>query len=218
MDIVLSQFVSPEYGIQFPVKMIEEWSTDVVTKGNGLKEQRNEEWPQPKRHWHIDWPALSAASRARLIEVFNRGRGRGNTFLWMDTDDLSCSGQSITTDGSAATYQLIKTYYTGEAEEWTENKKDIVPGGTFAPVVTHSVDGAQTEVAAAPGADEYTLDDATGIMTWSGGNEPSGGTLTVAFHFYFRVRWTFDNYMDEQFVPDWYRMGNSGPHIVEVVA
>ncbi len=79
--------------------------------------------------------------------------------------------------------------------------------------MTHSVDGAQTEVAAGPGANEFTLDDTTGIMTWSGGNEPSAGTLTVTFQFYFRVRFDFDVHRDIQNLPDYWQA--RGIHLVE---
>lgn len=213
--LVLSDFVNPDYGLSYPVQMIFEWSTDVVPLG--LKEQRNEIWPQPKRHWFINWEVLSPSERLKLQEIFNRARGKANTFLWKDRDDYLCEAEQITTDGTTATYQLCKTYYPGETEEWFEDKTAIVPGGISQPIVTHSVDGAQTEVESGPGADEFTLDDTTGIMTWSGGNEPSAGILTVTFQFYFRVRWTFDKFTDSQFIPDWWRMTESGPHIVEVI-
>jgi uncharacterized protein (TIGR02217 family) len=192
-----------------------QWATEVASYG--LKEQRNELWSQPKRWWFIDYGALTEPARNRLNELFNRARGRAETFLLFDRDDFLCDSEEITTDGSAATYQLCKTYYSGETEKWTEDKKDIMPGGIYAPVVTHDVDGAQTEVAAGPGANEFTLDDTTGIMTWSGGNEPSAGTLTVTFQFYFRVRWTFDKITDSQFAPGYWRPANRGPHLVEVV-
>lgn len=214
-SLVLSDFVNPEYGRSYPVEMRKQWSTDVVPLG--LREQRNEIWPQPKRHWFVNWPALSEQTNDKLTEMFDRGRGRANPFLWRDHKDYLCAAEAIATDGSAATYQLAKTYYSGETESWTEDKTAIMPGGIYQPVVTHDVDGVQTEVAAGPGADEFTLNDDTGIMTWSGGNEPSAGVLTVTFQFYFRVRWTFDEHIDSQFAPDWWRMADRGPHLIEVV-
>jgi len=216
MNLVLSDFVNPDYGQKYPVEMVFEWCTDIVPLG--LKEQANEVWPQPKRHWFVDWAAIKTGPRAKLNEIFNRARGRANTFLWKDTDDYLCTAEQIATDGTAAAYQLCKTYHTGETEKWTEDKKDIVPGGVFAPIVTHSIDGAQTEVAANPGADQFTLDDTTGIMTWATGNKPSAGVLTVTFQFYFRVRWTFDKFTDSQFAPGLWRMKEQGPHIVEVIS
>ena len=213
--IVLSDFVNPDFGQSFPVEMEIEWRTDVVTLG--IREQVNECWDRPKRYWFINWPALSAPARLKLLEAFNRGRGRANTFLWRDYDDNKCEVEAITTNGTAATYQLCKTYYPGETEQWTEDKTAIMPFGVYAPVVTHDIDGAQAEVPAAPGANQYTLDDATGIMTWSGGNEPSAGVLTVTFGFYYRVRWTDDKLRDSQFAPGWWHK-RTGPHLIEVVS
>ena len=214
--IVLSDFVNPDFGLAYPVEMKKQWSTDIVPLG--LKEQVNEIWPQPKRHWFIDWRALSEASNDKLTEMHDRARGKANTFLWRDKKDFLCSGETIATDGTSAMYQLCRTYYPGETESWTEDKTAIMPGGVYPPVVTHNIDGAQTEVEAGPGADEFTLDDATGIMTWSGGNEPSAGVLTVTFQYYFRVRWTSDEHIDSQFAPGWWRMTGGGPHIVEVIS
>ena len=216
MNIVLSDFVDPDYGRKYPVEMIFEWSTDVVSKG--LKEQRNEQWPQPKRHWHINWAALKSASRDKLLEIFNRARGRAKTYLWLDGDDSLCelTECSITAASGETTTQLIKTYYPGENEEWSENKIKIVPGGIYPPVV--KIDAVtKTEGV------HFTLDDTTGIIDWTAGSSPNGAlgageVVTANYRFYFEVRWTFDKLIDSQFAPGFWRMGNRGPHIVEVVA
>jgi uncharacterized protein (TIGR02217 family) len=211
MEIELKDFINPQYGEQYPVRVDYQWATDVVSKGR--TSQRNQIWSQPRRHWFINYEALTKTGRDKFLEMFHRAAGRYRTFLLRDVDDFLCSGEAITTDGTTATYQLCKTYYPGESESWTENKKNIMPSGIFAPVVTHSVDGAQTEVAAAPGANEFTLSDTTGIMTWSGGNEPSVGTLTVTFQFYFRVRFDFDRHSDIKYLPDYWRA--EGIHLIE---
>ena len=211
MDIEIRDFINANHGEQYPVRMDPQWATDVVSTGR--KSQRNQLWSQPLRHWYINWDALTKTGRDKFLEIFNRAHGRHNTFLLRDRDDFLCPAEVIATDGTTATYQLCKTYYPGEAEEWTENKKDIMPGGIYPPVVTHDVDGAQAEVAAGPGADEFTLDDTTGIMTWSGGNEPSAGNLTVTFQFYFRVRFDFDRHADIQNIPDHWQA--RGIHLVE---
>ncbi len=211
MEIEIKDFVNPNYGEQYPARMEFEWATDVVSTGR--KSQRNQLWSQPRRHWYINWDALTVTGRDKFLEIFNRAHGKYDTYLLRDRDDFLCSAEVIATDGAAAAYQLCKTYYPGESEEWAEDKKDIMPGGIYAPVVTHDIDGAQTEVAAAPGANEYTLDDTTGIMTWSGGNEPSAGNLTVTFQFYFRVRFDFDKHADIRFAPDYWRA--NGIHLIE---
>lgn len=204
MNLVINDFVGDAAFTGFdealPLKKSFEWKTDRVSYDSGL-EQRNQIFERPIRHWSLNWEILDQGARDKLIELFQRAKGSFDTFLYTDREDFLASAVSIATDGVAATYQLVQEYYSGETEAWDENKKDIVPGGTFAPVIAHSIDGAQTEVAAAPGANEFTLDDATGIMTWSGGNEPSAGVLTCTFQFYFRVRFAEDIYTDIQVGP-----------------
>lgn len=211
MEIEIKNFINPQYSDMYPLRVRYQWSTDVVPTGR--TSQRNQLWSQPVRHWYINWDALKSAGRDKFLEIFSRAHGRFRTFNLLDRDDFLCSAEQIATDGTTATYQLCKTYYSGESEEWTENKKKIVPGATYAPVVTHSVDGAQTEVAAGPGANEYTLDDTTGIMTWSGGNEPSAGVLSCTYQFYFQVRFDFDGHDDIKFAPEFWRA--RGIHLVE---
>ncbi len=220
MNLVINDFIGDAAFTGFdetePMRKTFEWVTDKVSF-DSRKEQRNQIISRPIRHWFPNWEILDSAARLKAIELFQRAKGKYDTFLYTDRDDFLADEITIATDGVEATYQLIQEYYDGETESWDENKKDIVPGGTYAPVVTHNVDGAQSEVAAAPGANEYTLSDTTGIMTWSGGNEPSAGVLTCTFQFYFRVRFDSDQYIDLQFTPTpLWRLNNL--HLVEVLS
>jgi len=178
-----------------PVKKVRHWRTDIAAFDSGI-EQRQQILDQPIREWFINWSLLDAAGRNQVKEVFDAARGASDTFQWLDDDEYLCSAEQIATDGVDTAYQLVCTYYSGESYEWTETKKDIVPGSIYAPVVTHSVDGAQTEVESSPGANEFTLDDTTGIMTF--GVAPSSGVLTCTYEYYFRVRFTEDTYDDVQ--------------------
>ncbi len=198
-----------------PMRKTYEWVTDKVSF-DSRKEQRNQILSQPVRHWFPNWDVIDSATREKAIELYQRAKGRFDTFLYKDRRDFLADEITIATDGTTLTYQLIQEYYDGETEGWDEIKKDIVPGGTFAPVVTHNIDGAQTEDPA-PGANEYSLDDQTGIMTWSGGNEPSAGVLTCTFQFYFRVRFDSDQYIDLQTTPTpLWKLSNL--HLVEVLS
>jgi uncharacterized protein (TIGR02217 family) len=178
-----------------PVRRIYNWRTEEVRYDTGIR-QANQIMTRPIREWFVNWSLLDEDARDKLVEIFHAARGAYDSFLWLDDKEYLASSVSITTDGSDTTYQLKEVYYAGESYEWEENKHDIVPGDIYAPVVTHSVDGAQTEVAAAPGANEYTLDDTTGIMTF--GVAPSAGTLTCTFQYYFRVQFADDSYEDIQ--------------------
>lgn len=191
-----------------PVRKARNWRTDVVSYDSGIR-QTQQILDQPIREWFINWALLDQAGRNKVKEVFDAARGKFDTFLWLDDDEFLCSSEQIATDGSETSYQLVCTYYSGESYAWTETKKDIVPGSIYAPVVTHSVDGAQTEGV------EYTLDDTTGILVFAA--PPSAGILTCTFEYYFRVAFAEDAYTDT--------LVHAGPlysepdlHIVEVLS
>jgi uncharacterized protein (TIGR02217 family) len=175
------------------------WATDVVSYG--LPEQRNHLCSRSKRRWFINWAGLKATARANLTEFFGRAAGRFRTFYWLDPDDKSCglTDWSYTAAGGETTVQLQKDYYNGEAEEWSEDKKAIVPGATYAPTV--KVDAATL----AEGVD-FTLDDSTGVIDFSGGSAPYGAlsaaeVVTADYQFYFTVRFNRDVFRDSLITP-----------------
>lgn len=197
MDLIINDFVGDEceFGEQWPLKKQLNWLTDVVGYDTG-SEQRNQILEQPRREWPINWQWLETPARDKLLELFNRAKGRYNSYLYRDREDFECSLVEciITAAGGETTTQLIKTYFPGEAETWSEDKKDIVPGTSFAPVV--KIDGvAKTE------GTHFTLDDTTGIIDWTGGGAPNGAlgageVVTANYRFFFRVRFDDDSHMD----------------------
>jgi uncharacterized protein (TIGR02217 family) len=202
------------FGQQFPVEKSYEWRTDLVKYDSG-REQRNLIYSQPIRRWKINWQVMDEAARNRLIEVFHRSRGMFRTFQWKDWDDYKATNAEIATDGVTTEYQLVKTYFFGEGEYWSEEKHDIAPTSVFAPIVWHSVDGLQTRTTSNPpaGANQYYLDDRDGTLIWS--TAPSVGTLTCTFEFYYRVRFDFDEYVDLMFTADYWRA--EGVNLIEVL-
>ena len=199
MNIVLSDYVDPDYGLRNPVEMEFIWATDIVSYG--LKRQTNQLWPQPKRRWIVNWAGLKSGARSRLNELFNRAAGRYRTFYWKDRDDYACglADWSYTASAGDTTTQLQKQYHLGETESWTEDKKAIVPGSTYAPTV--KLDGvAKTE------GTHFTLDDDTGLIDWTGGSSPvgalSGGeVITADYQFYFIVAFESDAFRDKLLIP-----------------
>ena len=177
------------FGQTNPVRRLYNWRTDQVQYDTGLR-QANQILTRPIREWFVNWSLLDEAARDKLVELFNAARGAYDTFLWLDDKEYLASAVSLATDGIDTTYQLKATYYSGESYSWDEDKKDIVDGAIYAPVITHSVDGAQTE-----GVD-FTLDDTTGILTF--GAAPSAGALTCTFQYYFRVQFAEDVFEDVQ--------------------
>ena len=195
MTLVLNDFVGDAAFTGFdqanPVIVNYQWRTDVVQFDNA-KEQRNQILVQPIRRWRVNWPFLDLAARNKLIEIFQRAKGKFDTFYWADETDFECALADWTHNLSTgdATTQLGKTYYIGETEAWTEDKKNIQPSAKFTPVI--KVNG----VAKTEGVD-FTLDDTTGIITWTGFSPSDGEVLTANYYFYYRVRFDFDIHEDK---------------------
>lgn len=201
MNLVINDFVGDAAFTGFdealPLRKGFQWKTDRVAFDSGI-EQRNQILEQPIRHWSVNWELLDQAARDKVIELFQRARGRFETFLYTDSDDfqVELTESIVTAAGGETTTQLIKNYYVGETETWVENKKDIVPSGTFPPVI--KIDAAvKTE------GTHFTLSDMTGIIDWTGGSAPNGAlgageVVTAQYRFYFRVRFDFDLHIDEQ--------------------
>jgi uncharacterized protein (TIGR02217 family) len=207
MNIIINDFVGDAaftgFGEAAPVQKDFNWSTDLVSFDSGL-EQRNQIFQQPLREWPINWPWLDLAARNKLIELFQRAKGLYDTFLFRDSDDYECalSECNITAVAAQVLFQLKKSYYVGESETWDEDKKDIVPGGTFQPII--KVDAVtKTEDT------DYTLDDTTGIVDFTLMGAPGAGAVVTAnYQFYFRVRFELDTYTDVLHTPDYYRAKN----------
>ena len=197
--LVINDFVGDAaftgFNEQEPLNKDFEYVTDVVGYDSG-KEQRNQIMEQPKRHWLINWPLMDLAARDKLIELYQRARGRYDDFLFADRWDFECglADWSETALGGETTTQLGKTYYIGETEEWTEDKTKIQPSAKFPPVV--KIDA----VTVVEGVD-FTLDDATGIIDWTAGGAPhgalgAGDVVTANYYFYFKVRFANDIHTD----------------------
>lgn len=201
MDVVINDFVGDaaygHFGEQAPLRKSFNWLTDLVSFDSG-KEQRNQILEQPIREWPVNWQWMDVAARNKLIELFQRAKGRHTTFLYSDEDDYECelTECSILAIADQTNFQLIKTYYVGETETWDEEKKDIVPGATFPPVVKVGVD-IKTE-----GVD-YTLDDTTGIVIF-GAAPRVDKVITANYQFYFRVRFADDIHTDVEHQKDFY--------------
>lgn len=208
MDIVIPDFVGAEYGQQYPVKMEFRWMTDVAAFDAPGKEQRNQIYEQPIRQWFLNYQALTRADRDKFNELFNRAKGQYDTFLLRERDDFLCtlSDWEYAAVAAETSTQLQKTYYKGETEAWTEDKKDIMPGGIYAPTVTLD-NVTKTEDT------HFTLDDSTGLIDWTSGSAPNGAMtggeiIRADYQFYFRVRFTTDSHIDLQAIPGYWRVGD----------
>ncbi len=208
MNILINTFINGKL-YNYPLGRTFEWRTDIVSKESGT-EVANQILEQPIRHWALPYNNLTGDEIDKLVELFNRAKGRYLTFLFEDPKDLECNLTecSITAIAAQTNFQLIKSYYVGEAETWDENKADIIPGTICQPTV--KVDGALK----VEGTD-YTLDDTTGVVIF-GAAPGAGAVITAHYRFYFRVRFDIDAYIDSSNVKNIWSAGTVD--IVEVIA
>jgi uncharacterized protein (TIGR02217 family) len=164
--------------------------TDVVALGSG-REERNARWAHSRRRYDAGYGIKTLDALSAVVAFFEERRGMLYGFRWRDrldhssavSDSVTATDQAIGTgDGTTATFQLVKTY-----------------GSVYAPYqrpVVKPVDGS-VRVAVA-GVEQtlgsaFTLDAATGIVTFLAGHIPvSGQAVTAGFLFDVPVRFDTD--------------------------
>lgn len=165
--------------------------TEIVTLGSGF-EERNQRWANSRRRYNAGYGIKSIDDLNAVIAFFEERRGRLYGFRWKDFADFkSCApggtvsalDQAIGTgDGSTASFQLKKTYGSAFAPYAREIKKPVA--GT----VRIAVDGAEQIEGTA-----FSLDAASGIVTFLPGHVPSAGAaVTAGFEFDVPVRFDTD--------------------------
>ena len=165
--------------------------TDIVLLASG-HEERNARWADSRRRYDAGTGVHSLADLHALIVFFEERRGRLYGFRWRDRGDFkSCApdatpapgDQTIGTgDGATAAFQLVKRY--GAAFDPYE-RAIVKP-------VAGSVRVAVDEVEQVEGV-EFTVDGATGIVTFEAGAIPGeGAAVTAGFAFDVPVRFDTD--------------------------
>ena len=195
-EIVINDFIKDaaygHFNEQAPLRKNTTWFTDVV-RYDSRKEQRNQISEFPIRSWPINWLWIDEAARDKLIELTDRAHGMALAFLYEDYYDklVTVTDWSYTLTTGDLTTQLQQTYYKGEDEEWTEDRTKIQPSAKYTPTIYVNA------VAKTEGVD-FTLDDATGLITWTGHTPSTGEVVTADYKFYFKVRLVSDTYQDIQ--------------------
>lgn len=165
--------------------------TDVVVLGSG-HEQRNSRWADSRRAFNAGYGVKSVDDLHAVIAFFEERRGRLHGFRWRDQSDWkSCPPSAVpsildqqigTGNGSLAAFQLTKTYGSAYAP-WTRAITKPVQG-----TVKMSVAGtAKTE------GTQYTVNYATGLVTFLEGNVPANSeSVSAGFEFDVPVRFDTD--------------------------
>lgn len=165
--------------------------TDIVVLGSG-HEERNTRWADSRRSYNAGYGVKSLDDLHAVIAFFEERRGRLYGFRWRDPSDWkSCPPEATPTatdqvlgigDGGTRTFALIKTY-----------------GNAFLPwqrritkPVTGSVSIAVSGVQRSEGTD-FTVDWATGVVTFSIAATPSAGaSVSAGYEFDVPVRFDTD--------------------------
>ncbi|MFY9326486.1 MAG: DUF2460 domain-containing protein [Georgfuchsia sp.] len=139
------------------------WNTTVTPVASGY-EARNQNWSASRHSYDVSHVVHDGDSgkKAALIAFFQIAKGRANPFRFKDWNDFTVSTSG--TDGvlsvitADTTWQMIKRYTSG-ATNYDRTITKPVSG-------TVSVAGGGT----------YTIDYTTGIVTKTGGANPTGWT------------------------------------------
>lgn len=159
--------------------------TRIVTLASG-HEERNTPWASARRRYDAGYGLRSIDDIHAVIAFFEARMGRLHGFRWKDwTDFRSCPPSQTPSpldqhigigDGATLTFQLIKTYASGDAATAREITKPVV--GT----VTIALDGVATP---------HTLDAPTGRVTLATA-PASGAQITAGFEFDTPIRFDTD--------------------------
>ena len=165
--------------------------TEIVALGSG-HEERNTRWADSRRHYDAGYGVKSLDDLHEVVSFFEERRGKLYGFRWKDHSDhrsslplqnITAEDQTIGTgDGLQEEFQLIKTYGENYAPYQREISKPVE--GT----VLISVDGnLQAENT------DYSIDHASGLVTFLSGSIPANGALINAgFEYDVPVRFDTD--------------------------
>lgn len=181
--------------VRFPAKLSfgsvggPERRTEIVQMTNGF-EERNTPWAQSRRRYDAGLSLRSLDDIGDLIAFFEARQGQLNAFRWKDWADYkSCAASATvgyedepigTGDGSAATFQLCKTYRSGPNAERRVIAKPVE--GT----VRIGLQGDELVETV-----HYTVDYTSGVVTFA--SAPAvGEQVTAGFEFDVPVRFDTD--------------------------
>ncbi len=165
--------------------------TEIVVLGSG-HEERNTRWANSRRHYDAGYGVKSLDDLHDVISFFEERRGKLYGFRWKDQCDHSSTlplqtvtpeDQLIATaDGVETEFQLQKTY-----------------GSTYAPynrVINKPVEGTvqiSVESNLKTETTDYTVDYATGLITFQSGSIPANGeVIRAGFEYDVPVRFDTD--------------------------
>jgi uncharacterized protein (TIGR02217 family) len=172
--------------------------TTIIESGGGF-EQRNIDWSQAKAGYNVAYGAKTAAQMTRLREWFYAMHGKAHGFRYKDWFDFTAETEWFGDgDGAEVDFQLVKTYTILTQSYVRQIKKPVI--GT----IHVYLDGVEKDEG--PGAGEWELDYATGIVTMGTAPLATPEVLTWTGEFHVPVRFDEDEMnvsMDFEDVESW---------------
>jgi uncharacterized protein (TIGR02217 family) len=165
--------------------------TEIVALGSG-REERNARWAHSRRRYDAGYGIKTFDALSEVVAFFEERRGRLHGFRWRDRLDHASAapGVAVTAldqviglgDGVTTQFALSKTY-GGLHAPYTRPIAKPVPGS-----VRVAAGGGEVEE-----GDAFTLDAATGVVTFLEGYVPDvGEAVTAGFLFDVPVRFDTD--------------------------
>lgn len=165
--------------------------TEIVELASG-REERNTPWAHSRRRFNAGYGIQTRDDLHRVIAFFEARRGRLHGFRFKDHSDFkSCppqqqvaaTDQAIATgDGSTDTFQLVRTYQSGQ-ETYTRKILKPVDG-----TVRLAVNGVEKSAGS-----DFTVDTQSGEVTFAFLSIPSASAaVTAGFEFDVPVRFDTD--------------------------
>ncbi len=162
--------------------------TDVVTTASG-REERNSRWANSRRRFNIGFGVKTVQQLQDVIAFFEGRRGKLHAFRFKDfTDFKSCAANATpqrtdqilgTGTGSQAAFQLVK-HHGAPSRDYVRSITAPVAG-----TVLVAVNGVASLA--------FTLNAATGVVTFNAGSIPANGAvITAGFEFDVPVRFDSD--------------------------
>lgn len=190
----MSDLVYPSFpGLKPTISCKPEWKSEVIEAWSG-EETVIGRRQFPRWYYSLSYEVLRSTAfvreRAQLMAFFNRHRGRGESFLFVDEEDNSVTDQAFgTTDGVTRTFQLTRLI-----EDWEEPVWALIG----APIIKR--DG----IALTSGID-YSLGTMGQIVLANAGTP--GKALTWSGGYAMRVRFSHDDLSFERFLQGLWQTG-----------
>jgi uncharacterized protein (TIGR02217 family) len=162
------------------------WSSSIAKMGGGT-EVRNAWWSDPLRRIEFDLGVITLANFHTFEKHFNARRGRLRGFPYQSKTKFQATTEAVGTgDGATAAFQLQVAEGDASNAYAREIYKVVALSET---VFVNAVAKTRTT--------HYTINNNTGLITFTGGNIPTGGqVITATFQFYIPVRYDMDSIDD----------------------